>query len=233
MKGRAVFLYLFLLGVALLLVGEPVVAEPVTVVVEFDRIAHLTPDLDVSLICDDGEVVGSYSIPPAPLSWIHHMLGFEAMNCLMFVLAFDGVVYGGLGQKIDNVSLSVDGVEVLVNGDFSNGIEGWDNLDIGVDGVSGGWYWSVPPKEEAKLDGEGSGANAVWGIQYRLSQTVQLGSMATAIPTDTAVPGATVTPSLTPTPVSGPTVTPTPGGGRWCQDHPGWPGCPEVSNGIG
>lgn len=45
--------------------------------------------------------------------------------------------------------------------------------------------------------------------------------------TETAVPEVTATPSPFPsiTPTNQPTMTPTANTGRWCTDHPEWPGC--------
>ena len=45
--------------------------------------------------------------------------------------------------------------------------------------------------------------------------------------TETAVPEVTATPSPFPsiTPTAEPTMTPTENTGRWCTDHPEWPGC--------
>ena len=45
--------------------------------------------------------------------------------------------------------------------------------------------------------------------------------------TETAVPEVTATPSPFPTatPTGEPTMTPTANTGRWCTDHPEWPGC--------
>lgn len=196
--------------------------------VSFDRIAHQMPYLEVRLY-GDGELLATREIAPQPLAWIYNEFDFELSGDYgVYTLEFAGRVYSGLGQKLDNVSLTIDGCEILTNGNFDNAFSGWDNPDIGIDGVNGGWYWAVPPKMEAKLDGAGSGANAAWGVEYRLSQDAPTcGTQPT--PSPTSDPGVTATPTTEPTstPIGTPvpTATVNPTIPRWCRENPDHPRC--------
>lgn len=187
-----------------------------TAVLTFERQSHHSPQLDTELLCD-GESLGVYTLSGDGTAPTPYSLAFSFSDCEALTVQFTGTVWSGLGQKIDNVALSVDGgANLLINGDFADGLNGWDNPDIGTDGINGGWQWAVSPKEDAKLDISGSGSNAAAGEPYRLLQVVNIGGGGT--PTATPFSG-TATPN--------PEMTPTPGGHPACEMWPHLPMCQE------
>lgn len=163
-----------LLLVALIAVATNAVSATETAVLQFAHIAHLDTWVEADLLCD-GNSLGAHTIQNQGLQWIEYEYEYDVSGCADVTVQFTGVVTQGLGTKIDDVSLSVNGgANELVNGDFANGLDGWDNPDIGTDGVTGGWQWARRPKADAKLDIFGAGANAEPGEPYRLAQTVAL-----------------------------------------------------------
>lgn len=167
MKKMFAFLLLMLAG------GATAVFAQNTVNVTFWRQAHHTPYLAVTLLCDgvnEGTRIAQNNQSLHPQT---HSFDWTVGSCDELTLVFTGVVYSGLGQKIDDVSLTVNGgSNLIVNGTFDTGLQSWENPDIGTDGQNGGWTWAKGRKQQAKLDGEGAGSNAVWGESYRLRQTV-------------------------------------------------------------
>lgn len=186
--------------VSLMFVNSAVKADD-SFYLEFQRIGHLDSKLEVHLVCDETDILLD-TIQNTPLGWFTYSYnGSFSGSCEALTVKFVGTIYSSdLGQKLDYIVLTKNGSgNLLTNPNFDDGLVGWYN-------ENNGWYWAVPPKEQAKLDAYGAGANATRGIPYELSQTV----------------GEGTTPDPTPFPTATPDNSQIP---RWCLEHPEAPRC--------